>query len=1133
MMQGNQAKARAGLLLAIAAGWVLASPARAQDGPIQRVPRVTVVGFQDLDDGHDCGEVVSRYGRCVEEVQFRDLDQVFSVHPREQDPDRLTAYGELYSWIWDDLARRWKGDELITSTLGEAGLKYLPESGDLWGHTPREPDARTYSMPARDLWLEESEWVGLRSEEPIYRHLEYRYPNGLVPPPDVALIKGRFAQGLAADGRRHQYDIMDGDPESSAPFFEQMYPYDQALASREAPEAEDEYVDVEFGDYGAYDEYSDRGEPEDEGAGDDIPLAHFVANEALKGDPTADASTAEERRRALIEARRASYPKTQLEGGGIEALTEMAEDEFENFYENVGVQIVRFAREEYTPTHLRVLTALMAMHDPPGTAASSRGLVKDPVAASEGQLDSEDMIMGDVAAAAYALDSQFDLNYQELPTPVVEQRLELFEQWKNPSQEFRIEFTYRVAEELELLLRRRVSPFTALDDRSLIEWAEANARTGRAPMVRQFLKPLGLALIVSQLEGTKKDRIETSLLLDHVRFEFVSRFDSDPTVRQTPGELEAMASEQWATVLRRHGFFANAIPDGPGTVDPLAICTTRKRAAALEEPVFGSINVDGLVVASDALTDPKQVLWEGRSQLPFLLVDDPAKNEPDVTRLVSLPDHRAIYRVRWKVWTGWHLLWAPDPVSVEDGTYRVALRTAALCDDMVLAPPDLVATLVRAATLEGDFRPVNVVDGTGDEALDAYYSEPSNDELYADGRDYLGGSLDSAGAASEAAGNLDNPPDAVEDAASAVEALPFGKKEQKAPLDPVRSEAVAYVRDLVADPLREVVDGKAGILVVFDESAPREKRRIRYPRPRSPYLWQRSKLAQDEYVYAATWAWYLPPAEGDDPTRKLIAPAFLPTESVNTDSLVQHWTRRRTADWTLAVGLGMFPRRKVSMTCKEGVTDPGVVKSCQGGEQIDALTEGFAADISGLRTIWTSGAQRWAVEFGPELRIDLLHPGQSWFYGDEAFDFGWVHRTRGGVIGGIRFAPHAAPLSVNAKRFPWGAERPDGTARLNRVEYGARVGAMFGPGFNGFEAALSGEIWAGWSLRRKRAPSASFTPYHPAAMLGPYARFDRTWILAADETRYYSLQSTSTLYLGVRGQLRLNGSAAGSLPEGQ
>ncbi len=1176
---------------------VWAPPATAQDAP-PKAPGVIVIAFEDLPDGRNCDEAAARVGRCVEEVQFRDVDDLFKVHRGEGSFERLRTYGRLYGWIWDDLARRWSGDDLFQEHLVAVGLNRMPESSYLWDATPGADDGRgpaageptdgtlrSYGVPARDLWVDGSRWLGTGgAQPPIYRTLDYAQAPGLVRPAPIVMLKGRFATRLVFDGRRHQFDIMDGDPETSGPFFEQMYPYEQAMGGggggddRKEQNPEDEYFPDNYssgddswweaggggGDWGAVPEapllpaFDDGPVLEDDGFGfeqfgayrydsidddpnsggkvsDDIPLSHFLADEAIKTPPRGGWST-DEQRRALVEARRASYAKTLLPlEASIEDLRSLAHDEFDNFYENVGTQIVRFAREEYTPTHLRVLTALMAMHDPPGTTSDARGLTKEAVAASIGQLDSDAALMAE-ASAAFVTDRAFSLNYKELPKPVVEKRLEAMDIWQNPDRRFLLDLTRDVGTQFKLLLRPRVSPIGGVDDDTLKAWAEQNAQDSRrAAFILKYIRPIALEVAVRRLGEergkTERDRIETSLILDHVRYEYVSRFTTDPAQRQTPGELEAMGAEQWVAVLRRHGFYSNFIADGPGAVDPLAICTTLDRQAALAQPAFGQVNVDGLIVAPDGLMDSDAILWHGRDQLPFLLIDDPRVNRPSVLRLVSLPGERAIYRIRWKVWTGWHLLWAPEPVSVQDQEYRLALRTAAICDDTVLAPPRIVPTLIRAALLDGDFRPVNAIQGDGTDAVGAYYEKPTNQELYDSRRDDVDKGTDAAQTLEKV--DTDRPVALVTDTLGLAQRI-FKKKEVRSPVEVIRQESVRYVRDLVAEPLRAEVKREATVLVVLDESQVRDKRKIHFNKPRAPYLMARSREG-DGYRYAGAWAYFLPPAEAAVTTRTMLAPAYLPTQSVASNSMVQKWTRRQTGDWAFSAGIGAFPlRRTISVCAGEGSTKDTVVDCSQigTGDRLIANTSGLSLDVTALRTLWRSSYDRYAIEFGPEFHLDMVFPGKS-IYDDVPITYPLAITYAGGFLAGIRFGPPANPIAVKAGSHPWGADRPDGSSFLGRTEFGFRVGGLIGPSYNGLQGTIYGEGWSGWSMRRKRAKDATYTPYHPAILLGPYVRVMHTRMLMPAADRYYTLESATGFYAGVRIHFRLNGSAAGDLPEGQ
>ena len=44
------------------------------------------------------------------------------------------------------------------------------------------------------------------------------------------------------------------------------------------------------------------------------------------------------------------------------------------------------------------------------------------------------------------------------------------------------------------------------------------------------------------------------------------------------------------------------------------------------------------------------------------MIDNPAANEVKLERLV-VPDGNAIYRARWKIWSGWHLLWGVQNIA--------------------------------------------------------------------------------------------------------------------------------------------------------------------------------------------------------------------------------------------------------------------------------------------------------------------------------------------------------------------------------------------------------------------------------------------------------------------------------------
>ena len=74
------------------------------------------------------------------------------------------------------------------------------------------------------------------------------------------------------------------------------------------------------------------------------------------------------------------------------------------------------------------------------------------------------------------------------------------------------------------------------------------------------------------------------------------------------------------------------------------------------------------------------------------------------------------------------------------------------------------------------------------------------------------------------------------------------------------------------------------------------------------------------------------------------------------------------------------------------------------------------------------------------------------------------------------------------------------------------------------EESVLAEGFYQWSRRRKRSSKASFTPYHPGALFGPYARGTYSLSLGeqtADPARFVDLTHAWTITLGVRAQLRL------------
>jgi len=270
---------------------------------------------------------------------------------------------------------------------------------------------------------------------------------------------------------------------------------------------------------------------------------------------------------------------------------------------------------------------------------------------------------------------------------------------------------------------------------------------------------------------------------------------------------------------------------------------------------------------------------------------------------------------------------------------------------------------------------------------------------------------------------------------------------------------------------------------------------------------------------------------GKSPEFTLVAPAYRTPESVNTRTEMPRWGRNRTLDWTLLAGLGFMPLRYAKASCNEDYEDgdPSTV-ACEDAQR---YTAGMSIDIAGLATWWVVDDHRLGLELGPAAQLDIGPGGASEMWGDyDSRTNAWTFRPQFGLLVGIRGAPDPSPLVKGARGgLPWGAETPEGASRQDRFQLGGRFGFLMGPGYNGLESTVVSELWLAGSIRRKRSPHASFTPYHPASFVGPYFRFQFEFLLAAEDERFKTLDYGVAAIVGVRGQIRLK-KQADSVPEG-
>ncbi len=1164
------------------------------------VPAFRVVGFEDRPGTGDCNRASARYGECIEIVDFIPYELISREMPvwndrgnwkelisaqedgtqrREQRRQRRVVFtqwramSELYAQTWEDMVYRWTvTDDVAMSTLRGAGYHVFPQATDQWDLS-YPGRSRVYSLPEHDAWLSETRWLepvksqlphteegddGVDSDndglsdameerlgtytqvadsdhdgwsdgeeyraetaardpddyppamwegiEPFYRLIRYALPEGHSEEPvPTAMLTGRFALRLGVDQRLHDYDLMDADPQPSGPFFEQMFPYENIYRGVN-PEERAQFIPLV--DFDRPDTQLTRAEVWDD------------SNEHLR-----------------IEA----FSDTVRQAGR----------QFNNFYRLVGSQIAQFAMEDYTQNHMRILGALTLMRSPPGSKGDVTGLARNLVAAAQYETDSEEAIRSRLDNSVYSIQGGFSLRYKELPETLLNEWIGRLASRTPPDAAYYERLNISVRRMLNDTIRISPSEITDLDDTALEQWIRDNRTGGELTQIRLQIKQLALQFLMERLSQSDRDRVETYLLLDHLDETIYQGLNDHKGSFTPPALLEGLTSESWVGVLSKHNYFTSQISMGLGAVDPTSICTTRDGVEALGEPTIGVIYIDQLFAATDGLK-PTELLWEARDEVPFLMLDNPVVNDPRIDKMVGLPDGLALYRARWTVWSGWHMFWTVEPFA---GDLRLVLRTGAVCEDTVLAPPDLVPTIVRAGLLDGDFRPTEAAriwddpdrqerrrrrrarknpddaDNMDDRISDASYGKGVAESGYSD-LEYYSDEVED--------------PDAATAAALAQTGLGlFGtgrdrRRERTYDID--LPETVEYVQGLVRAPLEDIATDEEGMaLVIFDSTKPSRRYGLRNLRPRTPYARLQRRAAWREWIRMANWTLFLDGLDESDAVT-LVSPAYQPTPSVETDTIVPRWKRNRSWDANFAGGVGFFPYRQVQYLCNVDQTDLDVVADCgpstysdldgfTDGTGMTERTEGFGVDFSSMATWWFWDQTRLALDMGLEVRVDMLHSGQSWLWSDYNSGYGlaspsyaFLFRPQGGAIFGLRHAPDPNPMWRLWRRVPtWGADAPDGSSNQGRWEHGIRGGFLIGPGFNGMEATVVSEVWRGFSIRRQYSPWSSFTPYHPIMLGNIFLRGQYAWTLIpdADEARVIEMIDSYTILTGFRIQFRL------------
>ena len=166
---------------------------------------------------------------------------------RKEDFARLKTYSALYAQQWRSWSIDGKKMMRLLSVVKDDGFKVSPTPSEHWDFENPYLN-RTCSVPEGSIWLDPHQvfrpvlpvlptgdplLAELKVPDSLFRNVNYAIPpqHGVEPIPAV-MLKGRFALRLGFNNRIHDYDMMDGDPATSGPFFEQMYPYQTIYAGQ-------------------------------------------------------------------------------------------------------------------------------------------------------------------------------------------------------------------------------------------------------------------------------------------------------------------------------------------------------------------------------------------------------------------------------------------------------------------------------------------------------------------------------------------------------------------------------------------------------------------------------------------------------------------------------------------------------------------------------------------------------------------------------------------------------------------------------------------------------------------------------------------------------------------------------------
>ena len=974
--------------------------------------------FSDLPA--DCDPIEARFGSCVETVSL--------FEPTQASPEQLENISLSYTSQWEDLTY------LSNANLLPTIKNSLPLLEDhLAPYTLVLDDQNIYTMAPLGM-VEDEQGRGVISKG----ELESFYPPlrefSQRPSEDLRRLQGRFVDGLGFDGHPHPFEIMDADREGSAPFYEQIYQF--------TPKLRDEKRNS--------------------------PIQRLEHPIPLQIPPRAADANTDQILRQNIDREIATIKET-----------------YRLFVQDITNVLGRYASEDYTDNHINILAAVTLMEEPPIGILEDSSTANNIVAASLGQTDDQS-----TEIRSNILDDM-RLNVEQLPTSVVQHWIEKLSTEIYPEEKLSPEIVDEIINIAELHIRSDAPPLPSLEDAdlwlhvSLVPSADYRTEYKRLQHAHLMflLQEMNNRSRQNDYYATDDFRI-LEIIINHFTYSLGQALQ-DSNSPLSPDDLASKTAEIWSSVLNKHGTYPQAIQQNTGKVNPTAICTTKDGSEALNEQSIKPITVDYILMGERSLlpeenTTPDsnllsayELLHEHKADLPFLFVNDPTKNTPEITHIINVPNDQAIYRIRWKLWSGWHLLW--DIQSAQD-TEQIQAKTAAFCGDMVFSPKSLVPTLLHASFLE-DLLPTSPISPI-----------------------YL----------------------------SNLEKKNFSKKASALPEQELSITTFSDIRSIMLEPFQQgdafnksspgmentdedneaVVTSPVVIVLEVDDQSVQGIRKNNIQG--TPY-----QSHQQNGIWVHAWTTQI---SSDD--HELIVPKTEPSQSQYSRTPLPIYTREQNNILHLEAGFGQMAFTRLSTRTAERVQDDlelnEIVDTCIVGGESASCSDWSTIEFGLTRTSWLTVLPRNGFDLSIRTILDIYRPELS------------LEGLRPHVYmsAGWRWQPSPSPLIGNTNRL-WG---PNMTTRFTRYQYGVRGGLLIGDGVTStlFQASdteadlretLVFEGWSSWSSKTSHRRIQS-TPYAPKWLFGTYAQLHLGFDLinGNGETNF----DGAAVLLGVRGSWKMD-----------